>query len=95
MELTRKQIYDMMWTDGVGKTEINLGLKQAELKVLCDKYDIPRPSSGYWSALKFGKPAQKTALTETKNDSVLINTDEFIIKKHFSVFILATHEYMA
>ena len=85
MELTRKQIYDMMWTYGVGKTEINLGLKQAELKVLCDKYDIPRPSSGYWSALKFGKPAQKTALTETKNDSALINTDEFIIKKHFSV----------
>lgn len=31
MELTRKQIYDMMWTDGVGKTEINLGLKQAEM----------------------------------------------------------------
>ena len=74
-----------MWTDGIGKTEINLGLKQAELKVLCDKYDIPRPSSGYWSALKFGKPAQMTALTETNTDSALINTDEYIIKKHFSV----------
>ena len=85
MELTRKQIYDMMWTDGIGKTEINLGLKQAELKVLCDKYNIPRPSSGYWSALKFGKPAQKTTLTETNTDSALINTDEYIIKKHFSV----------
>ena len=85
MELTRKQIYDMMWTDGVGKTEKALGLKQAELKAICDKFDIPRPSSGYWSALKFGKPAQKTALTETKKDSVLINTDEYIIKKYFSV----------
>ena len=85
MELTRKQIYDMMWTDGVGKTEKALGLKQVELKAICDKFDIPRPSSGYWSALKFGKPAQKTTLTETKNDSVLINTDEFIIKKYLSV----------
>ena len=34
MELTRKQIYDMMWTDGVGKTEINLGLKQAEMPLI-------------------------------------------------------------
>ena len=48
MELTRKQIYDMMWTEGVGKTEKALGLKQVELKALCDKLDIPRPSSGYW-----------------------------------------------
>lgn len=74
-----------MWTDGIGKTEQALGLKQIELKAICDKFDIPRPSSGYWSALKFGKPAQKTALIETKKDSVLINTDEYIIKKHFSV----------
>ena len=32
MELTRKQIYDMLWTDGVGKTEQALGLKHLELK---------------------------------------------------------------
>jgi hypothetical protein len=83
MELTRKQIYDMMWTEGVGKTEKALGLKQTELKAICFKYNIPRPSSGYWSALKFGKPALKTALPETKDDSVLINTDEYIIKKYF------------
>lgn len=75
----------MIWTDGIGKTEQTLGLKQVELKAICDKFDIPRPSSGYWSALKFGKPTQRTALSETMNDSVLINTDEYIIKKYFSV----------
>lgn len=32
MELTRKQLYNMMWTDGVGQTEKALGLKQIELK---------------------------------------------------------------
>lgn len=74
-----------MWTEGIGKTEKALGLKQSELKAICDEFDIPRPSSGYWSALKFGKPAQKTALIETKKDSVLVNTDGYIIKKYFSV----------
>ena len=81
MELTRKQIYDRMWTDGVGKTEKALGLKQAELKALCDRFDIPRPSTAYWSALKFGRPAHKAALTETKDDAVLIDTDAFINQK--------------
>lgn len=35
MELTRKQLYNMMWTDGVGQTEKALGLKQIELKTIC------------------------------------------------------------
>ena len=75
MKLTRKQIYDMMWTDGVGKTETSLGLKREELKALCDKFDIPRPSSNYWISLKLGKPVNKTALISSNNDLKLINTN--------------------
>ena len=84
MEVTRKQIYDMIWTEGIGKTEKELGLKYDELKAICDKFDIPRPTSGYWSSLKFGRPAHKAALEETKEDSVLINTDAYIRKKKCS-----------
>ena len=64
MKLTIRQLYDMIWTDGVGKTETALGLKHLELKSICDKFDIPRPSSNYWIALKLGKPVVKTALTQ-------------------------------
>ena len=84
MKLTRKQIYDMMWTDGVGNTEKALGLRQTELKAICEKFDIPRPSSGYWTPLKLGKQVEKTALPSSKNDSEIINTDEFITKKEVS-----------
>ena len=84
MEVTRKQIYDMIWTDGIGKTQKTLGLKYDELKAICDKFDIPRPSSGYWSSLKFGRPAHKMPLEETKEETVLINTDEYIRKKKCS-----------
>ena len=81
MELTRKQIYDMLWTDGVGKTETALGLRRVEFKAICDRFDIPRPSSGYWTSLKLGKPVNKTALHSSNNDSALINTNDYIIKK--------------
>ena len=81
MKLTRKQIYDMMWTDGVGKTETALGLKREELKALCDKFDIPRPSSNYWISLKLGKPVKKTALISSNYDLKLINTNDYITKK--------------
>ncbi|MBR5491949.1 MAG: hypothetical protein IKV77_02320 [Alistipes sp.] len=81
MELTRKQLYDMIWTDGVGKTEKALGLKQIELKTICEKFDIPRPSSGYWTSLKLGKPVQRTELSSSNNDTVTINTSDYITKK--------------
>lgn len=85
MELTRKQIYDMMWTDGVGKTEQALGLRQPELKSICDKYNIPRPTSGYWSALRLGKPVEKETLKEIENDSEQINVDKFKKHRHTTV----------
>ena len=71
MELSRKDIYDMMWTDSIGKTEKKLGLKQTELKAICDKYDIPRPSSSYWSSLNYGKPVTKIQLPEFNGDSTI------------------------
>ena len=71
----------MLWTDGVGKTETALGLRRVELKAICDRFDIPRPSSGYWTSLKLGKPVNKTALDSSNNDSALINTNDYIIKK--------------
>lgn len=81
MELTRKQIYDMLWTDGVGKTEQALGLKHLELKEICETFDIPRPSSRYWTSLKLGRAAEKTALSTSKDASVMINTNDYIKKK--------------
>ena len=81
MELTRKQLYNMMWTDGVGQTEKALGLKQIELKTICEKFEIPRPSSRYWTLLKLGKPVEKTELPSNNIDAVMINTSDYITKK--------------
>lgn len=59
----------MLWTNGVGRTEKLLGLKQPELKKICDEFQIPRPSSNYWIALSLEKSPQKIplpSLGETK-----------------------------
>ena len=78
----------MMWTDGVGKTETALGLKRVELKAICDKFDIPRPSSSYWTSLKLGKSVNKTALNSSNNDSELINTNDYIKKNAHRIYPL-------
>ena len=64
-----------MWTDGVGKTETALGLKRVELKAICDKFDIPRPSSSYWTSLKLGKSVNKTALNSSGDAFFTIAAD--------------------
>lgn len=84
MELTRKQIYDMMWTNGVGNTEKALGLKRIELMAICEKLEIPRPSSEYWTYLSLGKQVEKIALPSNNNDAVMINTEDYITKKKIS-----------
>jgi hypothetical protein len=70
-----------MWTDGVGNTEKTLGLKQTELKMICEKFEIPRPSSGYWTSLKLGKLVEKIALPSSNNDAGMININDYITKK--------------
>lgn len=77
MDLTREQLYEMLWADGVGRTEKALGMKPAELKVICEKYQIPRPSSIYWNNLALGKPTEKTPLPSFE-DNQPIHTEDFI-----------------
>ena len=67
----------MLWADGVGKTEVALGLKQAELKRLCEEYQIPRPASTYWSAFYLGKSPDKMPLPPSENNQP-IHTDDYI-----------------
>ena len=77
MELTREQLYEMLWTDGVGKTEKALGLKQQELQTICEQFNIPKPSSNYWIALSLDKNPLKTPLPPFK-DNQPIHTEDFV-----------------
>ena len=77
MDLTREQLYDMLWTDGVGKTQEALGLKPEEMKKLCEDFQIPKPSSKYWIALAYDKAPEKTPLPEVE-DNRPIKTEDYV-----------------
>ena len=80
MDITREQLYEMLWSKGVGKTEETLGLKQTELQKICDDYQIPKPSSNYWISFKLGKSPVKTPLPPLE-DNPSIRTEDYI-KRH-------------
>ena len=77
MDITREQLYELLWSKGVGKTEETLGLKQPELQKICDDYQIPKPSSNYWISLKLGKSPKKTLLPPLEDDPS-IRTEDYI-----------------
>lgn len=77
MELTREQLYQMLWTDGVGKTQEALGLRPEEMKKLCEEFQIPKPTTKYWVALACDKAPEKTPLPEVE-DNRPIKTEDYV-----------------
>lgn len=64
MEITRKELYELIWKEPVTKVAEKLGFHAPLLRKYCHQLNIPTPSSGYWSKLKFGKPVEIPALPE-------------------------------
>ncbi len=56
MEITREELYKMIWKEPVTKVAEKMGVPAPILRKFCHQLNIPTPSSGYWSKLQFGKP---------------------------------------
>ena len=66
--ITRRALYDLVWSTPLEKVAAKLGIRDAELVSLCLKRNVPRPWSGYWGLKVLGKPAEPIALPEPEND---------------------------
>ena len=55
IELTRKELYDKVWTTPVSKLIQEYALSTEGIKKLCKQFEIPMPDGGYWMRLKFNK----------------------------------------
>ena len=55
MELTRQQLYEMVWAEPVTRVAAKVGLSDRGLAKLCARYDIPVPGRGYWARKAFGR----------------------------------------
>ena len=58
MEITREELYKLIWKEPVTKVAEKMGVPAPILRKYCNRLNIPTPSSGYWSKLQFGKPVE-------------------------------------
>jgi hypothetical protein len=62
IELTRKELYDIVWSTTLSKLTQQYAYTNDGIKKLCKQFEIPMPHSSYWSKLKFNKKARKEKL---------------------------------
>lgn len=60
--LTRKQLYDLVWSDAMRTVAPRLGISDVGLKKICAKAGIPVPGRGHWAKREAGKKTVQAAL---------------------------------
>lgn len=63
-KMTRRELYERVWSDPVTKIAQDLGISDVALHKICKKYEIPKPARGHWAKLAAGKPTEKRPLPE-------------------------------
>jgi len=64
-ELTRRVMYDLVWSEPMTKVAERLGISDVALKKICDKHRVPTPARGYWAKKAAGKPVKHVPLHDT------------------------------
>lgn len=62
--ITRKQLYDLIWSKPLTKVQLELGLTYAQIRSICNEQKIPIPGSGFWIKKEYGKPLTILPLVE-------------------------------
>lgn len=62
MKLSRKELYDLVWSTPMSKLAPQYGLSDKGLANKCKKHNIPKPPLGYWTKISCGKKVRKTPL---------------------------------
>ena len=66
-QISRKELYDLVWSKPLLQLAKEFGLSDNGLRKICKKYDIPLPKMGYWQKVQFGKKVEKEKLGNSKN----------------------------
>lgn len=55
IELTRQELYDLVWENPLSKLAKKYNLSDNGLRKVCKKLDIPLPKNGHWQKIQFNK----------------------------------------
>ena len=61
-EFTRRELYDLVWSQPMRTVAARLGISDVALAKHCKKADIPVPERGYWARKQAGKRTVQIAL---------------------------------
>ena len=62
--LTRRELYDLVWSKPIMKLAEEFGLFNKRLAKICTRYRIPTLPSGYWAKLAAGKKIKQAIFTQ-------------------------------
>ncbi|MEQ9330221.1 hypothetical protein [Thalassobaculum sp.] len=73
-QLSRDELYDLVWQTPMSQLAKRFGLSDVGLKKVCRKHDIPMPPLGYWAKRVHGKRVHQPPLPATKGPQKLLLT---------------------
>jgi hypothetical protein len=73
--LTRKQLYDLVWSQPMTALAKKYEISDVGLRKICIRLDIPTPKAGYWAKIKFHKHVSipKLPKNNTVDDNVILS----------------------
>ena len=66
IKLTRKELYEKVWSQPVHTLAKEYGISDVGLKKICKRRDIPTPGLGYWAKVAHGKTVRRVPLPPAK-----------------------------
>lgn len=67
--LTRRELYDLVWSMPITKLAEQFGLSNVGLAKICDRHRVPTPPRGYWAKKNAGKPTKQTIFAQADDPS--------------------------
>lgn len=67
--LSRKAMYDLVWSKPMSKVAQDFGISDVALKKICRKRRVPTPPRGYWAKKEAGKSVKQPRFVETADQS--------------------------
>lgn len=72
--MTRRELYDLVWSMPLPEAAETIGLPTFTLQALCDAHRVPKPNLTYWKNKVAGKPVREIHFVSTADP-----TDELIV----------------
>lgn len=67
--LTRKELYDLVWTRPMTSLAPKFGMSDVALRKHCKKHNIPTPPLGHWAKVAHGKATRQPPLPRVGAES--------------------------